>query len=129
MNDENDTQLPTVNQKVIDAVDYTQQFVFDNHNNKGQGTQTGTAIGYQKVSQAAAFAVQDATDYLRNMMTISATTQGVVLKLMVEHKEEAPLYIPILEQAQAAVTAAQENLEAVGTSAGTVMSKFPSSST
>jgi hypothetical protein len=61
------------------------------------------------------------------MMTMSSTAQGVILKLMVENEAKAPLYIPILQQVQAAVTASQKNLEAVGSSAAAVMSKFEES--
>jgi hypothetical protein len=93
----------------------------------GTSTVYANTIAYPKVSQAAALAVQDATDYLRNMMTMSSTAQGVILKLMVENEAKAPLYIPILQQVQAAVTASQKNLEAVGSSAAAVMSKFEES--
>ncbi|HEX8989194.1 MAG TPA: hypothetical protein VF816_14645 [Rhodocyclaceae bacterium] len=82
-------------------------------------------IGYQKASQAAAFAVQDATDFLRNVMTMAATAEGVALKLMIEHKEEAAMYTPILTAAQQAVAAAAENLKTVGTAATSVATGFP----
>lgn len=90
----------------------------------GTSTIYANTVAYPTVSQAAAYAVQDAEEYMRNIMTMSATAQGVIFKLMVENEAKAPLYIPILEQVQAAVTASQANLEAVGTSAATILSSF-----
>lgn len=125
MSDE-DSGAIAVNGQIVEAVKTTTGFVYavDVTPTQGVGTVHANTIAYPKVSQAAAFAVQDATDYLRNIMTISTTTQGVVAKLMVEHKEEAPLYFPILQQMQAAVTAAQESFEKVGVSAAKIMAEF-----
>lgn len=125
-----------VNGQIVDAVEtstgavmgsfktYPDQTVSPAH---GTSTVYANTIAYPKVSQAATFAVQDATDYLRNIMTMSTTAQGVIFKLMVENEAKAPLYIPILQQVQAAVTASQENLQAVGNSAAAVLSKFEES--
>jgi flavin-binding protein dodecin len=125
MSDE-DSGATAVNGQIVDAVKTTTGFVYAEHLTPGQGVGTvyANTIAYPKVSQAAAFAVQDATDYLRNIMTISTTTQGVVAKLMVEHYEQALLYAPILEQMQTAVTAAQQNFEKVGESAAKIMAEF-----
>lgn len=116
-----------VNPQIIDAVKQTQEFILGTKVQSGDEVSFAATIAYQKVTQAAAFSVQDATDYLRNIMSISSTAQGVVLKLMIEHKEEAPLYAPIIAEAQAAVTAAQANLAAVGTTASDIVSSFPKS--
>lgn len=122
-----------VNGQIVDAVNTSTGAVMgsfktypDKTVSPAHGTSTvyANTIAYPKVSQAADFAVQDATDYLRNIMTMSATAQGVIFKLMVENEAKAPLYIPILQQVQAAVSASQANLEAVGSSAATVLSKF-----
>jgi coenzyme F420-reducing hydrogenase alpha subunit len=80
-------------------------------------------IAYQKAAQAAAFAVQDAADYLRNIMTIASTAQGVALKLFLETKD--PFYEQVIQQAQSAVSSAANNLEAVGKSATSVATDFP----
>ncbi|MGD8908704.1 MAG: hypothetical protein PVF13_02910 [Chromatiales bacterium] len=134
---EEQQELKEVNGQVVDAVrtstgavmgafnDYPDTSVAPVH---GTSTVYANTIAYPKVSQAAAFAVQDATDYLRNIMTMSTTAQGVIFKLMVENEVKAPLYIPILQQMQAAVAASQENLEAVGKSAAAVLSGFEKSS-
>ncbi len=110
--------LTTVNPQVLNAVAIT------NSNVLGAAKETGAGIAFQKVSQAAAFAVQDATDYMRNVMTVALTAQGIALKLMIEKKD--PSYAPVLAAAQAAVTMAEGVFSAVGTAAGQVVSSFPS---
>lgn len=109
-----------LNQQIVQAVDKTNQVVMDAAGAEANG------VGYQKVAQAAAFSVQDSTDYMRNIMTIAATTQGVCLQLMISEETTSP-YSDIMTQAQDAVTAAQKNFEAVGTSAAKTLEAFPSS--
>lgn len=113
---------PGVNSMILDAVKQSNSAVL------GSASNNGSAIAYQKVAQATAFAVQDSTDFLRNIMAMSAAATGVALKKMVEDPTTAPKYTPVLDAAQKAVTAAQSNFEAVGTSAGKVVSGFPSGS-
>lgn len=131
---DNDQDQSAVNDQIVDAVQTTTGAVMgtfkgsypDNKVTPVQGTSTiyANTIAYPTVSQAAALAVQDAEDYLRNIMTMSSTAQGVIFKLMVENEAKAPLYIPILEQVQGAVTASQANLAAVGSTAATILSEF-----
>lgn len=109
-----------VNPQIVNAVRHNTAFVLDNAGKEGK------AIGYQKASQAAAFAVQDATDYMRNIMAISMTAQGIALQKMVENPATVSAYEPILQAAQLAVTQAQLNFAAVGTSAAEVTNDFPS---
>ncbi len=110
--------LTTVNPQILSAVSSTNTSVL------GASKETGQGVAYQKVSQAAAFAVQDATDYMRNVMTVALTAQGIALKLMIETKD--PSYVPVLTAAQEAVTAAQTAFGAIGASAGQVVTNFPS---
>ncbi|MFI4988873.1 MAG: hypothetical protein ACHQF3_15705 [Alphaproteobacteria bacterium] len=110
--------LAAVNPQVLNAVASTNSSVL------GAAKETGAGIAYQKVSQAAAFAVQDATDYMRNVMTVALTAQGIALKLMIEKKD--PSYAPVLAAAQEAVTMAEGVFSAVGAAAGQVVSSFPS---
>lgn len=101
---------------VVKAVQLSQTNVVD------VAQQEGASIAFQKVAQAAAFAVQDATDYLRNVQTISTAAQGVALTLMLETKN--PFYATVLAAAQEAVVAAQANFAAVGDAASTTVSDF-----
>jgi len=113
---------PGVNSVILDAVKQSNTAVL------GAAGNNGAAIAYQKVAQAASFAVQDSTDYLRNIMAMSSAATGVALKKMVETPATAGQYKPVLEAAQAAVTAAQKNFQEVGTAAGKVVGGFPSNS-
>jgi len=110
-----------LNQQIVEAVQTTNQTVL------GASGKEGAAVAYQKVAQAAAFSVQDATDYLRNVMTMASTATGVCLQLMIAKETTSP-YTDIIEAATKAVTSAQQNFDAVGKSAGTVVSDFPSGS-
>jgi len=109
-----------LNQQIVQAVDKTNQVVL------GAAGTEANGVSYQKVAQAAAFSVQDSTDYLRNVMTMAATAQGVCLQLMIAEKTTDP-YATIMKDAQAAVTASQENFAAVGTASAAVVNAFPSS--
>ncbi len=108
-----------LNQQTVEAVALTNKTVL------GASGAEGAGVAYQKVTQAAAFSVQDSTDYLRNVMTMSSTATGVCLQLMIAKQTTDP-YDKIIEAAAKAVTSAQENFAAVGAAAGTVVSNFPS---
>ena len=86
--------------------------------------QEGQSVAYQKVTQATAFAIQDATDYLRNVETISTAAQGVALTKLLA--EQNPFYLTVLTAEQEAVVAAQANFTAVGAAATTVTTTYPS---
>ncbi len=110
-----------VNGQILAAVETTNAAVLDVAEKEAQ------SIAYQKVAQAAAFAVQDATDYLRNVEAIALAAQGVALKLMIE-QDKVDQYATIMTKAQEAVTAAQKNLQSVGDSATAVTNEFPPAS-
>lgn len=117
----NDADLVRVNSQILDAVRQTRNAVRIDAGDTSKVLDAG--VGYQKASQAAALAVQDATDYLRNVMTIASTAEGMALKLMIETKD--PFYSTVLTEAQTAVSSAAANLEAVGKSATAVATSFP----
>jgi hypothetical protein len=126
--DDNDTPqdggsgMVKVNSQIVDAVRQTRNAVRIDASDTSKVVDPG--IAYQKASQAAAFAVQDATDYLRNIMTIASTAQGMALKMYLETQVPTP-WADIITEAQKAVTAAAENLEKVGQSATSVATNFP----
>lgn len=112
--------LTTVNPQILDAVKQTTTFVTSAAGN------TGTGIAYQKVSQAAALAIQDAADYMRNLMTISATAIGVSATKMVEDPAvNIPLYTPVIKTAEDIATFATTQFTAVGEAATKVVTGFP----
>ena len=112
-----------VNAQIIDAVSQTNAAVM------GTAANQGAATAYQKVVQAAAFSVQDATDYSRNIENIAMTAQGVVVTKMLENEANIPIYTPVLATLQEMVVAASTNLATVGATATTIATEFPATKT
>lgn len=110
-----------VNAQIIDAVNQSTAAVM------GNAATQGAATAYQKVAQAAAFAVQDATDYSRNVENIAMTAQGVIVAKMLEDQSNIPIYTPVLATLQEMVIAASTNLATVGTTASAIATEFPAS--
>lgn len=109
-----------VNAQILDAVNQTTSIVMDSAVNQG------TATAYQKVAQATSFAIQDATDYSRNIENIAMTAQGIIIAKMIEDETTIPVYSLVLVTLQEMVAAASTNLAAVGTSATAVTNGYPS---
>lgn len=109
-----------VNAQILDAVKQTNSMVM------GTAADQGAATAYQKVSQATAFAVQDATDYSRNVENIAMTAQGIIVAKMLADPSNIPLLTPVLATVQEMVVAASTNLATVGATATTVASAYPS---
>lgn len=108
-----------VNAQILDAVNQTTSIVMDSAVNQG------TATAYQKVAQATSYAIQDATDYSRNIENIAMTAQGIIIAKMIEDESTIPVYSLVLVTLQEMVAAASANLAAVGTSATAVTNGFP----
>gem|GEM_PF-1515719 len=108
-----------VNAQIVDAVNQTNKAVM------GSAANQGAATAYQKVAQAAAFAIQDATDYSRNIENITMTAQGVIVAKMLEDQSNIPIYTPVLATLQEMVVAASVNLATVGTTATAIATEFP----
>ncbi len=99
-----------LNNQIVAAVDKTNSIVL------GVAETEAIGIAAQKITQAAGLAVQDATDYMRNIMTMSAAAQGVCLQLMIESNDPEK-YATIMTDAQTAVTEATKAVTAAGTAA------------
>lgn len=109
-----------VNAQILDAVKQTNAAVM------GSAANQGAATAYQKVAQSTAFAVQDATDYSRNVENIAMTAQGVIVAKMLADQSSIPIYTPVLATLQEMVIAASTNLATVGATAATIASTYPS---
>lgn len=88
MSDSGDT-IPTtaVNPQIMGAVQATTEFAFGltadlNDSTGTERLSAGVAMAYDKAAQAAALGVQDATDYERNILSISSATQGKALSMI-----------------------------------------------
>jgi len=86
--------------------------------------QEGAGKAYQSVAQSTAIAVQDATDNLRNINTISATAMGVSMAQFLETGDSK--YAQAIELAQKMATQAAGNFMLIGTNAADVLKGFPS---
>jgi hypothetical protein len=123
-----------VNPQIIDAVKQSTDFVFGlNPPPSWPGKvpvpriSAGAAIAFEKAAQAGALAIQDTTDYQRNIQSISAAAQGKALALMLANPTtpnlEAMSFILILAVAcplLAAVTAG-----VVGAEVNKTLADFP----
>jgi hypothetical protein len=78
---------------------------------------------YQSVAQSAAIAIQDATDYLRSINTISSTAAGIGIAMVIAGKK--PEGIAVITQAAVIATAGVAQFTAVTTAAVAVASSFP----
>lgn len=108
-----------LNPQIVQAVGTT------NHAVLNGAIPGANGVAYQKVAQAAAYAVQDSTDYLRNIMSMASATTGVAMQQMLATKEVDP-YSDIIKAATQAVTDAQKTFSSVGTSASSVVKDFDS---
>ena len=72
---------------------------------------------------STAHAIQDATDYVRNVTTIATTAIGMALSKLVETKD--PSYGAIIETAQQSITAAAENMKNIGAAATEIAKSYP----
>ena len=84
----------------------------------------GAGKAYQAVAQSAALAIQDAVDALRTTTTTATTASGIALAQFLASGDAR--YLDVLGQAQAMVTKAIQDLDAVGTAAASVLAGFPS---
>jgi hypothetical protein len=85
---------------------------------------SGAGKAYQSVAQSTAITVQDASDYLRNVMTISSVAYGVAMALTAAGNPQAT---PLLDNANKIVTNAAAQFKTVGLNAAAVLKAFPSS--
>jgi hypothetical protein len=72
-----------VNKQIIDAVTQSTSFALGLQPTGDLAkVSAGASIAYDKAVQAAAFAVQDAADYQRNVLSISTAVQGKAMAMI-----------------------------------------------
>lgn len=84
----------------------------------------GAGKAYQSVAQSTALAIQDATDNLRNINTISATAMGVAMAQFLETKD--PAYVQAIELATKMSVEAANTFQVIGVNAASVIKAYPS---
>jgi hypothetical protein len=103
----------------LDVIRRTQQATMD----PGVSYQSGTGKAFQFIAQSAAMAIQDATDNLRNLSTISSTAIGVAMSQLMS-SGDAPTWERVIRAAQTIVTQGAQDFESIGTTATTLLNKF-----
>jgi len=82
----------------------------------------GAGIAVQSISQSVAIAVQDASDFMRDVATIETTAIGVATKKMIE--TENPLYIPLIEACQETMNKAATYWTTVGKDGAEILQAY-----
>jgi hypothetical protein len=106
-----------LNPQIVQAVGTT------NHAVLNGAIPGANGVAYQKVAQAAAYAVQDSTDYMRNIMSMASATTGVAMQKMLAENKPDP-YSEIIAAATKAVADAQKTFTSVGEAASSVVKDF-----
>lgn len=114
------SDISKVNAQVLDAIRDTQRAV----NSPRIVWENGAGKAFQFVAQATAMAVQDATDNLRNVSTISTTAIGMAMTQLMS-SGDLTTWAPVIAQAQALVQASAADLLAIGENAAEVLKGFP----
>jgi hypothetical protein len=78
---------------------------------------------YLSVAQSAAIAIQDATDYLRSMNTISSTAAGIGIAMVIAGETQKGA--KVISTAAALATASVVQFTAISGAAVAVASSFP----
>ena len=87
--------------------------------------QSGAGKAIQFVAQSAAMAIQDATDNLRNLSTVSTTAIGVAMTQLMT-TGDLKTWIPVIRAAQEIVQHCTTDFERIGRCATDVVRQFPS---
>jgi hypothetical protein len=112
-------QAPAVDPAILDAISQTQLATLSQQ----VLLSGGAGRAYQAVAASAAIAVQDATDMLRNISTVSTTAIGVAMAQMLEGDAGAR---ETLAAAQATLDTAVRSYAAICEAAATALKGFPS---
>jgi len=112
--------ITQVSPQIINTVEALQQATLAGSVSK----HSGAGKAYQSVSQSSAIAVQDATDNLRNITTLSTTAMGVAISQMLA-TGEVDKYAPIIAQASDMIKNSTSNFKTIGENASDLLKNFP----
>ena len=90
---ESDSAPTVVNPQIIDAVTQSTAFALGfaplgaQTSDPSKLVSAGAAIAYDKAVQAASLAVQDAADYQRNVLSLSAAVQGKAMAMILAEQD------------------------------------------
>ena len=104
---------------IVDAINQAAKAVMT----PGEVAASGAGKAYQMVAQAAALAVQDAADSLRNVATLADTASAAALTQLLASGD--PKYAQIVELAKTMKADALRSFDATVASAAKAVSTFP----
>ena len=106
-----------VSPQILDAVNKTNRILLE------AAPTEGIAVVYQQVAQAMGLAVQDATDYQRNLSIIAATATGLALAQLLAgiNTQNAK---EVLSESTQVVAHGAKNLTDVGQAAAQIVKAF-----
>ncbi len=96
-----------------------------------QGSKTNSILdeasakAYLYVTQAAAIAIQDAVENLRNINSITSTILGVAMAQVLDNPAESNRYQPVLDMANKIAEDAARNFHTVTNNASEAVRNFP----
>jgi hypothetical protein len=111
----------TVNNQVLNSINTVQQATMQDPVIKT----SGAGKAYQMVAQSTALAIQDATDNLRNLSTVSTTAIGAAIAQYLATGEKK--YSDAIATAQNLVGTAAGQFKTIGEDAADVLNGFPAS--
>jgi hypothetical protein len=114
----------------LKSIEDTTQFVLDTNISPKVVATQGAGMAYQSVAQSMAIAVQDATDYLRNVSSITLAAIAVSTEKMVQsgnsaEGDAAEKYADIITNVQSSLNIAVDTFDKIGKTAGNVLTQFP----
>jgi hypothetical protein len=110
----------SVNYQVIDAINKVRDTVCA----PNAVWETGSGKAFNFVAQATAMAIQDATDNLRNVSTMSTTAIGVAMTQLISSGDTAT-WSDVIKLAQGLVKTSASDFQDIGAAAAKVMRNFP----
>lgn len=114
------SDISTINTQILHGIRDTQRAV----NSPKVVWENSAGKAFQFVAQATAMAVQDATDNLRNISTISTTAIGVAMAQLMSSGDEKT-WGTVIAAAQNLVQASANDLLVIGQNATQVLQSFP----
>jgi hypothetical protein len=114
------SDLSTLNAQLLDSMKQVRSAV----SYPDVTIETGSGKAFNFVAQAAAMAVQDATDNLRNISTMSTTAIGVAMTQLIS-SGDVQTWGPVVQVAQTLVRNCAVDFQTIGTQAAEVLRSFP----
>lgn len=97
----------------------------DHENDVPANAAAHSGKAYQYIAAASAMAIQDATDNLRNLTTISTTAIGVAMAQMLETPGQAAEMQKVIETAQRLQNDAALHFKQVGENVASLLKQLP----